>query len=350
MLRKSLTALLAVALMLTVCSCAGGSVRQQSSTQTANPDQTFQWKLAHEESEGEFQHYYALKFKELMEESSGGRVSIDIYPVGQLGDSTNQVELLQAGGVEFAINNPGAAAPIVPEANVFSLHFLLPPDSEKLNKIVHEGEGIKYLNDLYYAQDMHVLDWIPTGFNAWTAHKPIRTPADFAGFKMRTMAAPVISKSYEAYGAVPVAIPYTELYSALQLNMVDGQVNPLYGIAGMKFYEVQDCLTLSYPDCFFATFCANKAYWNTLPDDIRQLVTEAAAETNAYMLGMQEQIATDALDVMRDSGIEIVELTDEERAAFADIAAQNRNVYTDLVGGNGQKLLDLIIADVEKLS
>jgi TRAP-type C4-dicarboxylate transport system substrate-binding protein len=164
------------------------------------------------------------------------------------------------------------------------------------------------------------------------------------------MAAPVISKSYAAYGANPVAIPYMELYSSLQLKMVDGQVNPLYAVDGMKFYEVQKYMTLSFPDCFFATLCANRAYWESLPKDIQQLVAEAAAGANKYILNeKQAEIADNALQHITAQGTTVHKLTEEERAVFAEIAKRNRNVYTDLVGSTGQQLLDLLVADAQRI-
>lgn len=347
-MKKAIALAMAVMMVIAMAGCGGGET-PGSSESAANGGETLQLRLAHEESEGEYQHLFATKFKELVEERSEGRVLIDVYPVGQLGDSTNQVELLQTGAVELAINNPGASATIIPEANIFSLHFFMPSEKEKINTILHEGEGIQYLNELYESQNMHPINWTPQGYMIWTANKPLRTPDDFKGFKIRTMAAPVISKSYEAYGATPVAIPYMELYSALQLKMADGQVNPINNTEIMKFYEVQNYLTLSYQDCFVSTLCANKDFWTGLDDETKKIMEEAVLETNDYMFDVQNKGEEASLQIMRDYGMEIIDLTDEERNAFKTIAENSRNIYTDLVGPTGQELLDLFQKDIDAL-
>lgn len=351
MKKKNLVALVALSLIgLLLAGCGGNSAPAGSATAAADPSKTYTWRLPHEEVAGSCQDLYANRFKEIVESKSEGRIKVDVYPVGQLGDSTNQVELLQMGGVEFAINNPGATATIIPEANVFSLHFLMPSDMAGVRKVITQGEGIKKLNALYEKQGMHVLDWFPEGFNVWTANKPITSPADMKGFKMRTMAAPVIAKSYEAYGANPVPVPYMELYSALQLKMVDGQVNPLFAIDEMKFAEVQDYLMVSNQDSFVGTFAVNKGYWDTLPDDIKKIVQDAVAESNQYLFEKQEELNQKALENIKSTtDIEVIELTDDQRAAFKALAEPARKVYTDLAGESGKEIMDLLIKDTQAL-
>lgn len=352
-MHKKLASLLLIVFMTTVltgCGGGGGSTVAAGQANGSAAAQTYAWRLPHEEVVGSCQDLYANKFKEIVENKSAGRIKVDVYPVGQLGDSTNQVELLQMGGVEFAINNPGATATIIPEANVFSLHFLMPSDMAGVRKVVTEGEGIKKLNDLYENQGMHVLDWFPEGFNVWTANKPVVTPEDMKGFKIRTMAAPVIAKSYEAYGANPVPVPYMELYSSLQLKMVDGQVNPLFAIDEMKFAEVQKYLMLSNQDSFVGTFAANRDYWNTLPEDIQQIVKDAVVECNQYLFEKQQELNAEALEnIKATTSIEVIELTESQRDAFKALVGPARQTYVDMTGARGQEIMELIVADVDKL-
>ena len=344
-MKKILAFCISTALAFSLTACGGGGGGDAAS----GTDEVMTLKLAHEEAEGEFQHLYAMKFKELVEEKTEGKIIIDVYPVGQLGDSTNQVELLQTGAVELGINNPGASATIIPEANIFSLHFFLPSEREKINQLFHGGKAIEYLNDLYAKQNMHVIDWTPQGYMVWTANKPLKTPADFKGLKIRTMAAPVIAKSYEAYGATPVAIPYMELYSALQLKMADAQVNPINNTEIMKFYEVQKYLTLSFQDCFVSSICANMDFWNSLPDDMKSIMKESALETNEFMTDVQKDGEKVSLQIMKDAGMTIIDLTDEERDAFKAIAEKSRSIYTDLVGSSGEELMKLFQEDIDAL-
>ncbi|HOB81797.1 MAG TPA: TRAP transporter substrate-binding protein DctP [Peptococcaceae bacterium] len=327
--------------------CTGGNTGDTGNA--GSGEQTYQWKFVHEEAPGSMQDHYAQEFKRIIEEKSSGRIKVDIFPVGQLGDGSNLVELLQNGAVEFGINCPGATATIVPETNVFNTHFLLPGDTQKAREVLKTSPTIKeYINSAYYAQNMQVLDWFCEGYMMWTADREIRKPADMKGFKIRTMASPMIAAMYEAYGANPTPVPYMEVYSSLQLKMIDGQVNPLFAIEEMKFYEVQDYLILSKQDVFVATFCANKKYWEALPEDVKKLVTDSVEEVNEYIHEVADDLNNDRLEKMKaNSDIKVIELTEEEIDAFRQASMPARDKFLELGGPNAKAIMDGLVKDVE---
>ena len=328
---------------------ASGSASGGGSGDASGSADAVTWKFTHEEGAGEFQDVYSHKFKEVIEAASNGRITIEIYRVGELGEGVDQVEMLMNGGVQLGLNDPGWTTAYIPEANIFELHWALPEDILVYNKIMHEGEMAKYLSDLYEQNNMHVIDWIPSAYYMWTADKPLQTPADYKGFKMRTMAAPIIQASYQAYGADTMTTPYLELYSALQLKMADGQTNPLYGIVGMKFYEVQSSLTVSKPNAFVSTFCANPAFWAGLSDEDKQLVEEAAQAANDYIMEYSQTYDEEKLAELEAYGTNIVELTDEQKSAFKEASTPVRGEYLKLAPAGGQKMLDLLEQDVANI-
>lgn len=349
-MKKRLSILLVLVLLGTLfVGCNKGNSGDNGD---ADSDQkTYTWKLAHEETPGSPEDVYAVKWKEVIEAKSEGRIKVQIFPVGTLGDGSNLVELLQTGGVEFALNCPGATSTIVPEANIFSVHFLLPGDINDCNTVLNEAKAInEYINGAYYDQNMVVLDWFSEGYNYWTANKAIRTPADMKGFKIRTMASPMIATMYEAYGANPTPVPYTEVYSSLQLGMIDGQVNPVMAVEEMKFNEVQSHIMVSKQDVFVATFCSNKDYWEALPEDIRQLVEESVEETNEYIQEACIQIDRDALQKLVDGDMKVIELTEAEREAFKEKSIPAREKYYELGGPNAKMILEQLVKDVEEIA
>ena len=347
MSKKRLLVCLAAVMALTLitAACGGGGTAPGG----AAAQETFSWRLAHEENEGELQHVFALALQEELAARSDGRIHIDIFTVGQLGVGEEQVELLQAGGIELAINNPGHTASFIPEVNVFELHYVLPTEIHRLNRIINEGEGIQYINQLFAGQSMHVINWFPSGANFWTSNRAIRTPADFVGFRMRTMAAPIIGRSYEVYGANPIVIPFTELYSALQLGMADGQVNPVSSIVLLGFYEVQDYLIAADTDSFKSTFVANMDFWNSLPADIQQIVVESAAAANATLLAEMDEINRVAMERAREV-MTVIDLTEAEIDAFRQLAHAARPDFFGFIGEGGPRILELFDADVARFS
>src|SRR5690554_5627898 len=132
--------------MALAAGCGGGGTNEPAEEpeggENAVEEQTYSWRFAHEEVDGSVQDVYVKKFKEVIEAKSGGRINIDIYPVGQIGDATQQCELLQNGGLEFAIVSPGNTGTIVPENQLFSLHFLFSEDMEKNKEIFKTSKAL----------------------------------------------------------------------------------------------------------------------------------------------------------------------------------------------------------------
>jgi TRAP-type C4-dicarboxylate transport system substrate-binding protein len=222
---------------------------------------------------------------------------------------------------------------------------------DKAHEVVNNSEAMDMLNQKYLESNMKVLGWFPEGYQMWTGNKKITQPEDFEGFKIRTMASPVISEGYKAYGADPTPIPYMEVYSSLQLNMIDGQVNPIFAIEEMKFYEVQDYMMLSNQAIFVGTFVANDMFWDSLSDERKAQVQAAADEATEYILGAQKDLNNTRLEAIKeDSDMEIVDLTAEQRAAFKEASKPVRDFYVEEYGEDAGKILNQLLEDVEAIN
>ena len=172
-------------------------------------------------------------------------------------DGGTPIELLRYNAVNFAINNPATVATIIPENQLLMLHYVFSDDMEVNRKALNEGNATKELDRLYTEKDMIPLNWFQEGFQVVTSNFPIYAPEDMNGFKIRVMASPLLIAAYSAYGCNPTPVPYGKL-SNLQLNMIDGQVNPVFAIEEMKFYEVQEYLNFLNHEVFIGTFCTNR--------------------------------------------------------------------------------------------
>ena len=200
-----------------------------------------EWKFAIEEIEGSVQDAYAQEFKKRIEEKTNGEVTVTVYPYGTLGTSAELTELVTQGAIQFANASPGHLGTMVPEIQVFSIPYLLSENNE-VNKQVLTSSDVIYdkLQKDFNAKGLQLLTMYPEGEMVWTTDKEIHSPADFDNFKMRTMVSPMLVTAYEAFGASPTPMPYGEVYGGLQLKQIDGQVNPIFAIEEMKFYEVTD--------------------------------------------------------------------------------------------------------------
>ena len=240
MKKKALVATLAgLCMVVGATGCAG--VRTGEMVYDENT--VYEWRMVHEEYTNDMQDVYCKEFAKLLHEKSDGRINLQIYQVGQIGNALQACEILQNGGVEFAMISPGNTGTVVPENQLFSLHFLFPQDMGKTQKVLKESVALnEMLAEKYLKKNIMPLNFWTEGAMQWTANKPLTSPDGFKGLKFRTMQSPMILAAYEAYGANPTPMSYTEVYSGLQLNMIEGQENPISAIYTSKFHEVQDYL------------------------------------------------------------------------------------------------------------
>lgn len=313
-------------------------------------DDTVVWRFGHEETPGSIQDIYSHEFKRLVEERSGGKITVEIYRAGEIGEVTDYLEFTQGGLLEFCILNPGTTATTIPENNIFYNHFLMPEDKEDIKELLRTSKAIEMLNEINLEENLYILDWFYEGFNAWTTNKLIRSPQDFRGVKIRTMASPLIVSSYQAYGANPTPMSYTEVYSGLQLKQIDAQVNPVFAIQEMNFYEVQDYLILARQDGFFASLATNPEFYQELDDETRNMLNEIVEELNDFIIHTQEKVNEERLEIIRNSNdIEIIELTDEEREIFREAAMPVRKIFLNSVSDKGRDILELIEQEAQAI-
>ena len=179
---------------------------------------------------------------------------------------------------------------------------------------------------------------------------PINSIEDFKGLKIRTMQVPIHMKAYENIGASPVPLPFGELYTALQTGVVDGNENGPLTLLGKKFYEVQKYLILSNHQPFTLLAYANKNWFESLPTNLQNILYE---EFNGIVDEIvQGTLADDkkSLEHIEASGTKIIELTSAERMAFQDTLKPVRNKYIEIVGKEGENLLNILDAETAKYS
>lgn len=358
MKKKWYLVVLVVLALLLVAGCGGGTSEEPAGDQNGGgeeevvEEQTYTWRFAHEEVDGSVQDVYVKKFKEIIEAKSDGRITIEIYPVGQIGDATQQCELLQSGGLEFGMVSPGNTGTIVPENQLFSLHFLFSEDMDKNAEIFKTSKALnELLTEKYLEKNIKVLAYWTEGHMEWTSNRPVNHPDLWKGFKMRTMPSPMIVASYEAYGANPTPVPYMEVYSGLQLKMIDGQENPLFAIEEMKFCEVQDYLTLGGSSLYVTTTACNPDFFDSLPADIQNMILETVEELRDFSFEVQAELNGAALDKIKQDtpDIEIVYLTEEEREAFKEKSKAAYDRYVEMVGPSGEEILNLLMEEIAEM-
>jgi len=358
---RNIGLMLLLALMLSACSGEGEDAGQDQQTATteatgseAAADATAEqepvtWRFALEEVEGSVQDAYAQEFKRRIEERSDGTINVEIYPYGALGTSSQLTEMAQGDGIELTFASPGHLADLIPEVGVFTLHFVLSEHNEVNREVLSSDAIYSLFQPLYNEQDLQLLDIVPEGWMVWSGDKALRTLDDFENFKIRTMTSPILVESYKAYGANPTPMPYSEVYSGLQLGQIDGQVNPIFAIEEMSFYEEQDVLTSGRHAQFISTLAASQQWFDTLSEQQRQMVLEVRDELVDWIDKEQIQFNEERLQTILDQGgTEWVELTEEERQAFREASMGVRDTYIEQTGETGEEILNTLLERIDR--
>lgn len=308
------------------------------------------WRFAIEETSGSVQDRYAQRFAEMVHERTDGEVRVIVYPYGALGTSDHLTEQLHNGTIELAMSSPGHLGKLIPEVQVFLLHYVLSADPAVNARALRDPELRGALDSLYSEKGLSFLTAFGEGQMVWTTLEEVRSPADFDGVRMRVMTSPLLLASYEAYGASPTPLPYAEVYSGLQLRMIDGQVNPLFAIEEMSFYEVTNVLTFPGHAEFVTTVAANPGFLHGLPDERRQMLEDIVDELQLEIDRVQREENEARLDAMleRRPELEVVRLDEAERAAFEERAGVVREQYVDDVGPRGAALLSTFEAAIAR--
>jgi C4-dicarboxylate-binding protein DctP len=181
------------------------------------------------------------------------------------------------------------------------------------------------------------------GLYQTTCNKAIRTPDDLRGVRIRITPSDIIRTYWEKWGAETTPMAFAELFTALQQGVVDGQYNPYSNIESQRFYEVQGYMTITEHGYLTYPLIMNAEFFDGLPEDLQQAVTDAADEATAYNREVAFDVNQEAREVIVDAGTtEIIELSPEERQAFKDVVVPSVwNEYADVIG---QDIIDELLA------
>lgn len=341
MIRKGAVITLVFLLLFTVF--AGQS--QSSTTPQYN------WKLVSAEIEGDFMTDWAHEFANAMEEWSDGNIKIEIYPYGSLGAERDMVELCQMGDVQFGVFDYGWLSSFVPQVQVFCLHYLLPKEKsvEVLTDVVEHGNVKNLLLDYFRKRGFQPLAYLHEGWQWITSKKEIKTLDDCTGMKIRTMPSQMLFAGYKAYGFLPVGLDYGEIYSALQMGLIDAQTQPMFANYSMGFYEPTQYITNLGAEMFVAIPVANRKFFDSLPEDIQKKILEVWSEIEpraGYDSLKREQ---HFIEMTKKEKPDIVfyEFTEEDMKPFKERAIPVRQEYLKLGGEGAEEILDALLKDLE---
>ncbi|MDI5892177.1 TRAP transporter substrate-binding protein [Halomonas rhizosphaerae] len=286
-------------------------------------------RLAHVVNEQDGFHIAAEKFEELVEERTEGKVDIELYPNASLGDERTLLEGMQIGTVDMGVITNGPVANFLEEMAVFELPFLFP--SPEAAYEVLDGPIGQELLDRLAEVNLKGLAYAERGFrNLTNSERPVETPADIDGLRIRVMENPVYVDTFRELGANAVPMAWTEALTAMQQGTIDGQENPVNVIQSFKLYETQDHMTLSRHTYAPALFVMGMPVWNTLPEAAQAVIEQAAQEAAEHERQVNAEMEAEQLADLREAGMQIVE--EPDIAAFQEAVAPVYEKYGEQFG------------------
>jgi C4-dicarboxylate-binding protein DctP len=289
-------------------------------------------------------HKAAEMFKQFVEERTKGHYEVQIYPAQQLGGLRDQVEGTSLGTIELTQQTPPTVSLFVPKAMVLDFPFLW-TDEEGMWKVLDGPLGQELLQSLE-AKGLKGVDFWSSGFKNFTSgRKPIRTPDDFKGLKIRVIPSPLLSAQYEAWGASPTPVDFKELYTALQQGLVDGQENPAGTIVDVKLYEVQKYMTESRHGFLHYIMMFNKKWFDAQPKLHQEILVQAVKEAGRWERKAMRDRDADAIRRIKEAGVEVTALTPQAREQFRQLSLKVHEKFADRVD---KDYLRRLYAEIEK--
>jgi len=285
----------------------------------------------------------ATVFKSLVEAGTNGSVLVQTFPSGQLGKDKDVVQQVKAGVIQAGIHSVGGFASIYPLIGILDVPFAF-SNISKTYEVFDGPFGAKLAADIDKKTGLHTLGFGDSGgfFHLTNSKRPIHSPADMAGVKIRTMGLDTHKAIITAMGGQPAAIAWSEVYTALQTGVADGQMNPIPIIAFAKFQEVQKYLTLSGHIFAPYVWVMNNDFWNSLTDSEKNVVAYAAQSAIVAGRGMGRVIeASDRGLAELSKNLKVNTLTAAEKEEFKKVAAPAvKKLIAEKFGPEGEALMN----------
>jgi TRAP-type transport system periplasmic protein len=257
------------------------------------------------------------RFKAIVEQKSGGKIKINLFPGNQLGNDQFHVSGVQGGTIEMAVMNSGILASIEPSFAVYDFPFMF--INEKEADTVVDGAFGKKMHGKLEAKGVVGLGYWELGFrNMTNSKRPLNKVEDIAGLKLRVIPNPINLDWVRALDANPTPLPFPELYGALENKAVDGQENPIPTIKTNKFAEVQKHLAITKHVYNPQSVMFSKRVWDTMNADEKKLMIDATAEAGLLQRRLSREAAVSDLAELRKAGMQVTEFSPAETLKFVE--------------------------------
>lgn len=303
-------------------SCSNGG----DDTSADGSQQEYAYPLATASPEDTVTQIYAEKFAEEVDRLSDGRIKIQVYPNSVLGGDRELLESCYDGDIPFVIQNTAPQVTFIPDTAVFDVPCLF--DSlEDVRATVDNPEFFNGIQQSYRDAGYELLGYSDQGFRVMSTNKNVTSIGDFKGQKIRTMENSYHLDFWSALGANPTPMNFSEVYIGLQQNTIDAQENPYEVIVSNKLYEQQDYVVETNHLPHLISLVVSKDFYDQLSAEDQQILVEAQKIARDYSRKASDERINQRIEVIEDSGTQIVTISDETRQDMVDASA---DIYEEI--------------------
>jgi len=342
-MKKFLAILLALAMVFSFAAC-GKKEEAKVEEKKGDDYEPFTFIFAHDCGNGTPTIEVAQKFKALLEEKSGGKITVDLYEGGTLSNnnSATTISMLSAGDIQMSCINGGQNSGLW---DVYKLPYLFGTLEEAYKS--EESKSGQYMLDSLKVDGIKGLSFWDVGFRVFTSNKSFADVNDVKGEKMRIISSKAFTTFAQALGASAVSTSMGELYTALQQGLATCQENPLATICSRNLYEVNKFVTLTNHVWTYYILAANMDWWNSLPEAAQKLINEVNAECTKLHREVAEQKQQGYKDKITAAGGTIVELTDAQLKAWVEVGrSTHKDLVADIKAAAGEDVVAIFYDDL----
>lgn len=348
-------AALAAAMSLTACGGSGSTAttaaaaaetkaeaageNSQAAGDVVAIDKDYSWNVAMNVSDSTLNYKFYDEFKKEIEAKSGGKITMNLFPNGQLGGDAEQLQSLMDGTVQFSTTITSGMTSTIPEYGVFDLPNAF-KDLDQMRKVEDNADLLGALNEASAAKGIHLMGMADAGFRELTTSKEIHSVADLSGLKIRVIDNPYHQLYWTSLGAATTTMDFNEVYSSLQQKVIDAEENPYMNICANKFYEVQPYIVETNHLAHMMVFTMNKALYDSLPDNVKALIDECAADALKVTRDAADNAIAEYKKTIEDAGSQIITL---DEAVLTEMQEKAQPVYDKVRSDLGDTLVDTFL-------
>lgn len=317
-------------LTLTACGKTGGKEVQ-----------TYAWPLGTSSPEDTVTQLFAEKFVEEVSRLSDGTMKIDIYPNSTIGNDTELLESCADGDIPFVVQNTAPQVSFMSDMAVFDLPCAF-TTIEEARAAVDNEDFYEEIQRGYEEADYHLLGIADQGFRVMSTNKTVEELDDFKGQKIRTMENANHLAFWQAIGANPTPMAFSEVYIGLQQNTIDAEENPYEVIVSGKLYEQQDYVVETNHLPHYICLFMSQKFFESLPEEQQEICTKASKTATEYARKQSDERIAERIQVIEEDSTEIVQVSEELHEKMVDASA---DIYEDIRDQVGDALVDAYLAN-----